>query len=62
MYILNRKQVIEYQGVRLQLLDLPGIVEGASQGSRFILCPVFTHLAVQEEEEVDRSFLVRVRS
>lgn len=24
--------VIEYQGARIQLLDLPGIVEGASQG------------------------------
>jgi ribosome-interacting GTPase 1 len=24
--------VIEYKGARIQLLDLPGIVEGASQG------------------------------
>ena len=24
--------VLEYQGARIQLLDLPGIVEGASQG------------------------------
>jgi hypothetical protein len=24
--------VLEYEGVRIQLLDLPGIVEGASQG------------------------------
>lgn len=24
--------MIEYQGARIQLLDLPGIVEGASQG------------------------------
>ncbi|KAG6381438.1 hypothetical protein JVT61DRAFT_5855 [Boletus reticuloceps] len=31
--------VIEYQGARIQLLDLPGIVEGASQGKRNI--PVF---------------------
>jgi ribosome-interacting GTPase 1 len=27
--------VIEYQGARIQLLDLPGIVEGASQGQHF---------------------------
>lgn len=25
--------MIEYQGARIQLLDLPGIVEGASQGN-----------------------------
>lgn len=26
--------MIEYQGARIQLLDLPGIVEGASQGEK----------------------------
>lgn len=25
--------VLEYSGARIQLLDLPGIVEGASQGT-----------------------------
>lgn len=29
--------VIEYQGARIQLLDLPGIVEGASQGN-YVAC------------------------
>jgi hypothetical protein len=28
--------VIEYSGARIQLLDLPGIVEGASQGQKSI--------------------------
>lgn len=28
--------VLEYSGARIQLLDLPGIVEGASQGTWLI--------------------------
>ena len=29
--------VLEYEGVKIQLLDLPGIVEGASQGTSQVI-------------------------
>lgn len=47
--------MIEYQGARIQLLDLPGIVEGASQGERNTLFFYFTFLLVPKDGvEVDR--------
>lgn len=44
--------VIEYQGARIQLLDLPGIVEGAAQGrgrGRQVVSSEYMHYCIAEQ-------------
>lgn len=52
--------VLEYEGARIQLLDLPGIVQDAAKGQ---LPSSFRHFGAdgQVVDEVDKSFRLRRR-
>lgn len=45
--------MIEYSGARIQLLDLPGIVEGASQGVHSNISSYKTYLDLIPFQDVD---------
>lgn len=64
--------VIEYKGANIQLLDLPGIIEGAAQVNRLqivfykitafmLLCQIIFLNHYREKDEVGKSYLLLER-
>ena len=61
MYVVHYGHVfsLQYNGANIQLLDLPGIIEGAAQGKRYLWCDLSPSLFNPSWRAQERGVVVR---